>query len=274
MTTHVISADGTPIAFDRLGRGPAVIVIGGMFNTRHTTRALAEQLSKRFTVINYDRRGRGDSGDTSPYAVDREVDDVAALIHEAGGSAAVYGHSSGAGVALHAAAAQLSITRLVLHEPPYGDDAEESRTLARELALDVRTAIAEGRRSDAIRLFFEAAAMPPELVERLAGDPDMQAVAPTMPYDFEVMGDVTRGGTVPVDLVRDIRIPTLVLAGSASPPFFMDAAHRIAELLPDGALVVLGGEDHGVPAHVVAPVVADFLGPAPIVADGQLSLAV
>lgn len=273
MTAHVTSADGTPIAFDRLGEGPPVIVIGGMFNTRKTMRPLAGLLSNRFTVINYDRRGRGDSGDTSPYAVDREIDDVGALIEAAGGQAAVYGHSSGAGLALLAAAAGLPIARLVLHEPPYGDDAEESRTLARELALDVRAAIAEGRRSDAIRLFFEAAAMPPHMVERLAGDPDMQAVAPTMPYDFEVMGDVTRGGTVPIDLVRDVRVPTLVLVGSASPPFFADAAHRIAELLPDGTLVVLGGEDHAAPAHVVARVVGGFLAPAPT-ADAQLSLAV
>jgi pimeloyl-ACP methyl ester carboxylesterase len=116
------SADGTPIVFDRLGDGPPVIVVGGQFCDRVLTHPTAEELAKHFTVFNYDRRGRGDSGDTQPYAIEREIEDIGALIAEAGGTASVYAHSSGASLALHAAAAGLPIARLVLHEPPYAPD--------------------------------------------------------------------------------------------------------------------------------------------------------
>ena len=262
VVTHVTSADGTRIAFDRLGQGPAVVVVGGMFCDRQTTQGLAEQLAHQFTVINYDRRGRGDSSDTQPYAVEREIEDLNALIAEAGGSASVYGHSSGAGLALNAAASGLPITRLVLHEPPYDSDDEESKREARELAENVRTAIAEDRRADAINLFLTASGMPPEMAEGASNDPKMLALAPTMPYDFEVMGDISRGGAIPEERVRVIGIPTLVIAGGASPDFFRDTATRIADLLPNGNHIVLEGQDHGAPADVVAPLVAEFLSTA------------
>lgn len=262
MTSFATSSDGTRIAYDRLGRGPAVVVIGGLFNDRTTTRPLAERLAEGFTVINYDRRGRGESGDTAPYAVEREIEDVAALIAEVEGSAAVYGHSSGAGLALNAAAAGLPITKLILHEPPYGGDDEESRRSARELAQTIQKAIDEDRRADAISAFLEASGMPPEAARGAAADERMLAVAPTMPYDFEVMGD-TRGGGIPVDLARKVDLPTLVIAGDASPAFFMDTARRLVELLPNGRLAVLEGADHGAPAEVVAPVVESFLSDGP-----------
>ena len=259
MASYVTSADGAQIAFDRFGQGSPVVVVSGIFCDRQTTQELAEQLAQQFSVINYDRRGRGDSGDTAPYAVEREVEDLGALIAEAGGTASVYGHSSGAGLALNAAASGLPITRLVLHEPPYGPDDEESKRGARELAENVRAALAEDRRADAIKLFLTASGMPPELVEGMSSDPQMHAVAPTMPYDFEVMGDSSRGGTIPEGLVRAISIPTLMIAGGASPDFFRDTAARIAEVLPNGKHMVLEGQDHGAPADVVAPVVAEFL---------------
>ncbi|MGH2737375.1 MAG: alpha/beta fold hydrolase [Actinomycetota bacterium] len=258
MTSFATSPDGTRIAFDRLGQGPPVVVVGGMFNDRQTTHDLAERLSRRLTVINYDRRGRGESGDTAPYAVEREVEDLGALIAKAGGTASVYGHSSGAGLALKAAVGGVPISRLVLHEPPYGGDDEESQSAARELAESIRTAIAEDRRADAIVAFMTASGMPPGMAEGMAGDPKMLALAPTMPYDFEIMGD-SQGGTVPADLVRAIDVPTLVIAGGASPAFFRETAARIEELLPNGRLAVLEGQDHGAPAEVVAPVVEAFL---------------
>ncbi len=191
-------------------------------------------------------------------SVEREVEDLGALIAEAGGAASVYGHSSGAGLALNAAASGSSINRLVLHEPPYGSDDEESKRDARELAENVRAAIAQVRRADAIKLFLSASGVSSEMVEGMSNDPKMLAVAPTIPYDFEVMGDINRGGTIPKGLVRAISIPTLVIAGGASPDFFRDAAARIAELLPNGKYTVLGNQDHGAPADVVAPVVAGF----------------
>ncbi|MPY95286.1 MAG: alpha/beta fold hydrolase [Acidimicrobiia bacterium] len=259
MTSYVTSVDGTQIAFDSFGHGPPVVVVSGMFCDRQTTQDLAELLAQRFTVVNYDRRGRGGSGDTLPYAVDREVEDLAALIVEAGGTAAVYGHSSGAGLALNAAAGGVPITRLVLHEPPYGPDDEDSKESARELAENVRAALAEDRRADAVKLFLVDSGMPPDIVDGLSTDPAMHAVAPTMSYDFEVMGDVSHGGTIPEDLVRAITVPTLVMAGGASPEFFRDTAARVAAILSTGRYQVLEGQDHGAPADVVAPVVADFL---------------
>jgi pimeloyl-ACP methyl ester carboxylesterase len=257
MTSYVTSADGTKIAFDRLGRGAPVVVVGGMFCYRPALRALAEQLAQQFTVVNYDRRGRGESDDTPPYAAAREVEDLAALVAEVGGAASVYGHSSGAGLALHAAASGVPVTRLVLHEPPYGGDDEASQQGARQLAESVRTAVAEGRNGHAVKLFMTESGMPPEMAEGASSNPDMQAVAPTMPYDFEIMGDFT-GGTIPEEIVRAINIPALVIAGGASPDFFRDAATRIAALLPHGEYTVLEGQDHGAPADVVAPVVARF----------------
>jgi pimeloyl-ACP methyl ester carboxylesterase len=159
---------------------------------------------------------------------------------------------------LNAAASGLAITRLVLHEPPYGPDDESTRG-ARELAENVRAALAENRRAEAIELFFTASGMSPEMVEGISSDPKMLAVAPTMPYDFEVMGDSSRGGVIPEELVRAVTMPTLVIAGGASPEFFRDTAARIAELLPNGTHTVMEGQDHGAPADVVAPVVAAFL---------------
>jgi pimeloyl-ACP methyl ester carboxylesterase len=259
MASHVISADGTKIAFERLGQGPPVVVVGGMFCDRQSTHELAEELSHRFTVINYDRRGRGDSGDTAPYAVEREVEDLSALIVAVGGTAAVYGHSSVAGVALRAAAGGSPITRLVLHEPPYGPDDDQSRRQGRELAECIREALGDDRRADAIKLFMADSGMPAEIVDGMSSDPRMQAIGPTMLYDLEVMGEFNSGGVIPEDLVRAISIPTLVIAGGASPDFFRDTAARITELLPDGTHTILEGQDHGAPADVVAPVVADFL---------------
>ena len=263
MTSYVTSADGTRIAYDRIGVGPPVVVVSGIFCDRQRTRPLAEALAGQpagpLAVVNYDRRGRGGSGDIRPYAVEREVEDLRALIAEAGGAASVYGHSSGAGLALEAAAAGLPVTRLVLHEPPYGPDDEASTAAARSLAEAVAGAVADGRGGDAIRLFMADSGLPLEVVDGMAADPGLLALAPTMPYDHEVMGDVDRGGAIPEALVRAVAVPTLVLAGGASPPFFRDTADRIAEMLPAGTLTVLDGQDHDAPADVVAPVVARFL---------------
>ena len=259
MTSYATSADGTRIAFERLGEGAPVIVVGGILCDRQTTHPLAERLAEHLTVFNFDRRGRGESGDTAPYAVEREIEDLGALIAEAGGTAAVYGHSSGACLALEAAAGGLPIAKLVLHEPPYGPGDEKSRQEARESAEQVLAPLAEDRRGDAINLFLSAAGLPPEMAEGASKDPKTLALAPTMAYDYEVVGDVSRGGAVPEELVRALTMPTLVISGSASPGFFQETAARIAELLPNGAHVVLEGQDHGASADAVGPVVAEFV---------------
>jgi pimeloyl-ACP methyl ester carboxylesterase len=263
MTRYLESADGTRIAFDLLGDGLPLVIVSGLLCDRQRTRELAEALARDFAVVNYDRRGRGDSGYGALYEVEREVEDLAALIAAVGGDAAVYGHSSGAGLALRAAALGLPISRLVLHEPPYGPDDEDSMRSSRELAGRVGAALAEDRRADAVALFMAASGMPPEMASEIAADPRMRALAPTMPYDFAVMGDVERGGTIPEDVVRAVAVPTLVLAGGASPAFFRDTTERIAELLPDGRHEVLDGQDHGATASAVAPVVGAFLAGQP-----------
>jgi len=192
--------------------------------------------------------------------VDREIDDLAAVAGATGGDVlGVYGHSSGAGLALRAAAAGLPMGRLVLHEPPYGGDDDESRAQARQLAEEVRTAIVEDRRGDAIRAFIADAGLPAEMLDAMAGDPKVLALAPTMPYDLEVMGDGDQGGVIPVDLVRAIDVPTLVVAGGASRDFFRDTARRLVELLPDGHLAEIPGHGHDAPAAAVAPAVGPFL---------------
>src|ERR671910_3170473 len=144
----VTSSDGTPIAFDRLSDGQPVIVVGGQLCDRALTRPTAEALAKHFTVFNYDRRGRGDSGDTAPYAIEREIEDLGTLIAEAGGTASVYGHSSGAALALHAAAHGLPIAKLVLHDPPFTPDGEEERRISREYGEKLEAILSENRRGD------------------------------------------------------------------------------------------------------------------------------
>ena len=257
----VTSADGTSIAFERLGSGPAVIVVGGATCDRAMTRPLSEELARNFTVFNYDRRGRGDSGDTAPYAVGHEVEDLGALIAEAGGTAAVYGHSSGAGLALHAAARGLPISGLALHEPPYAPDSEEERRSSREYGEQLETILAEDRPGDAVALFMTTVGTPAEVVEGMRNEPwwaGMEEVAPTLAYDSEIMGDVSKGGTVPKDLVGTVTIPTLVLCGGASPDWMIEVGRQIAEDLPNGRFGILDGQEHVVPPEILAPVLAEF----------------
>jgi pimeloyl-ACP methyl ester carboxylesterase len=256
---RVTSSDGTTIAFDRLGHGWPVIVVGGQLADRALTRPTAEELAKYFTVFNYDRRGRGDSGDTAPYAVEREIEDLAALIAEAGGRASVYAHSSGAALALHAAAGGLPIAKLVLHEPPYNPDGDGDRQRdTRKEAEHIKTLLAEDRRGDAVEYVMRGIGMPPEMVEGVSQDPRVVAMAPTMAYDSEIMSDISRGGTIPADLLDTVTIPTLVLVGGESPEWMIDVSRRLAEGLPNGRHCVLEGQEHVVPPDVLVPALEEF----------------
>jgi pimeloyl-ACP methyl ester carboxylesterase len=167
----VISKDGTPIAFDQSGEGPPIILVVGAFNDHSTGAPLAAQLSEHFTVFNYDRRGRGESGDTAPYAVEREIEDLAALITEAGGSSSVFGYSSGAILSLKAKAAGLALTRLALYDPPFLlDDGFPQR--AQEISVRLTELISSGRRGDAVELFQgEIVGIPPEIVAQMRHAP-------------------------------------------------------------------------------------------------------
>jgi pimeloyl-ACP methyl ester carboxylesterase len=260
--TQVMSADGTLIAFEQMGYGEPLIVVGGATCDAARMRPIAEHLARDFAVINYDRRGRGDSTDTLPYAVEREVEDIAALIARAGGRASVYGHSSGAGLALHAAAQGLPIDRLILHEPPYSPDREEDRRGAREYGERLETVLAEGRSGDAIELFFTTVGMPSEMVAEMRQDPgwaSLEALAPTLAYDSEVMRDIATGGAVPIDLAAGVTASTLVLVGGESPGWMIEVGRELAGALPNGVHRVLDGQEHVVPPELLAPVVREFL---------------
>jgi pimeloyl-ACP methyl ester carboxylesterase len=211
-------------------------------------------------VVNYDRRGRGDSGDTAPYAVEREIEDLRALIAAAGGTASVYGHSSGAGLVLHAAARGLPLDKIVLHEPPFGSGSEEERRAEQEEAEQISALLAQNRRVDAVTLYFASMGLPTEVVQHLAQDPAMLANAPTIRYDpYEVMSEHSRGGVTPAEQASRVTLPALVLAGGASPEWMIDASRQIADALPNGRLRVLEGHDHVVPPDVLAPVLAEFI---------------
>src|ERR687898_1063418 len=258
----VTSSDVTTIAYDRLGDGPPVILVCGAMCDRALMRPTAEELAKHFTVFNYDRRGRGGSADTGPYAIEREIEDLVALLVEAGGRASVYGHSSGAGLVLHAAAHGLPISKLVLHDPPYAPDGdEEARLSSREYGENLKAMLSEDRRGEAVELFMTMVGMPQEMVEGMRHTPrwaGLEAMAPTLAYDSEVMGDIGRDGTNPVDQANRVRIPALVLTGGADYPWMTDVGRRLAEAMPNGQHRVLEGQEHTVSPEVLVPVLAEF----------------
>jgi len=259
---EVASADGTTIAYDRLGDGPSVILVCGAMCDRALMHPTAEELAKHFTVFNYDRRGRGGSADTQPYAIEREIEDIGALVAQAGGEASVYGHSSGAGLVLHAAAAGLPIAKIALHDPPYAPDGdEEARRSSREYGETLKAMLSEDRPGDAVELFMTTVGMPLEMVEGMRHTPrwaELEALAPTLAYDSEVMGDTSRDGTIPVEKASRVTVPALVLTGGADYPWMTEVGRRLANAMPDGWHRVLEGQEHTVPPEVLVPVLEDF----------------
>jgi pimeloyl-ACP methyl ester carboxylesterase len=245
----VISKDGTMLAVDRVGAGPAVVCVGGALNDRRSTGFMAAHLAG-FTVYSYDRRGRGDSGDTPPYAVAREIEDLAAVIEEAGGSAMVYGMSSGAVLALRAALAGVPITRLALFEPPLKGAVPTAPANPPDYSTRLDAAISAGRPGDALELFMTGVVgLPPEAVAGARQSPmwpAMEALAPTLRYDNAVMGD----GAIPP--VSDLTIPVTVLTGTASPLWLREAGHRLAATLPTGTSEELPDQTHDVDPATLA----------------------
>jgi pimeloyl-ACP methyl ester carboxylesterase len=258
---QVISSDGTRIVFDRLGEGPALILVGGATCDRAITRSTAEALARSFTVINFDRRGRGSSGDTQPFGVEREIEDIGALIEAAGGRAAVYGHSSGAALVIRAAASGLPMTAVIVHDAPFRPDDERWGEAAREYGERLRGLLAEDRRGEALDLFMSLTGMPDELIAARRTSPgraSQEALAPTLAYDSAAMGDIERGASVPTDLLEQIDAPVLVLSGAVSPPFMVDGAVRIADGVPDGRHRVLEGQGHEADPEILAAAIAEF----------------
>lgn len=256
----VRSRDGTHIAFDRSGDGPPVIVVGGALSDRSSAAPLAAALSPHFTAYAFDRRGRGASGDTPPYAVEREVEDLNALIVEAGGSAFVNGHSSGAVLALEAAARGLPITKLALYEPPFIVDDSRPR-IPTDFVARLEELASSGKGGDAVAYFLtRGVGLPVEFVDQMRNAPMWQAMeelAPTLAYDGIIMGDTMYGTSLPTEW-KAITTPTLVMDGGESPAWQRHAVQALCDILPHAQRRSLEGQDHGAAPEVVAPVLVEF----------------
>lgn len=256
-----LSKDGTKIAYDKTGQGPALILVAGAFQDRMAMSSYAEPLSKQFTVYNYDRRGRGESGDTQPYAIESEIEDIDALIQEAGGSAFVFGGSSGGVLTLDAAAHGLNITKLAVYEPPFVVD--DSREPSPENIVDqLKDLIASGRRGDAAEIFMtKGSLMPADMVAGMRTQPfwpSVEAVAQTLVYDAMIMDGTMRGRPLPMDRWRAVTIPTLVIYGGAGPAWSRNAAEALIELLPHAERQTLEAEFHTLTPEVLTRVLEQF----------------
>jgi pimeloyl-ACP methyl ester carboxylesterase len=261
--SSVRSKDGTTISYDRKGDGPAIIYVGPALGYRAfdpTMAQIADLLAPHFTVFTYDRRGRGESGDTAPYAVEREIEDIAALIAKAGGQAYVYGHSSGAVLSLDAVAHGLPITKLALYEPPFIVD-DSRPPVPHDFKRQLSDMIAAGRRGDAAEFFMTQAAGEPLPMDELRNSPAwpmFEGVAPTTVYDATIMEGLQLGNPLPATRWAAVTIPTLVMDGGASPAFMRHAAQALAKLLPNTQYRTLEGQTHGPAAEVLAPALAEF----------------
>ncbi|MBC7814577.1 MAG: alpha/beta hydrolase [Burkholderiales bacterium] len=257
----VTSKDGTTIAFDQKGSGPLVIQVDGALQSRALdfgTNQLAALLAPHFTIINYDRRGRGDSTDTQPYALEREIEDIEALIDHEGGSAYLYGISSGAALAMEAAVALGSkVKKLAMYEAPYNDD-ETARQTWVNYVKKIKALNAEGRGDDAVIAFMQLVGMPDEHVEGMRQQPffaPLAKIGHTLAYDAAALGDES---AVPTDTAARVTIPTLVMDGSESYPFMHTAAVALAKVMPNGQQRTLEGQTHEVAPDALAPTLIEF----------------
>ncbi|MFF9523355.1 alpha/beta fold hydrolase [Streptomyces achromogenes] len=262
MDKKTTSRDGTPLAYHVTGHGPTVILVSGAMSTGGTVLPLAERLAERCTAVVYDRRGRGESGGTAPYAVDREVEDLAALADAVGGDAALFGVSSGGALVLRAVAGGVPATRAAVYEVPYADHLADGA--AREAAYKERLteALAGGRHGDAVELFLRQTGLGEEMIQRARQSPmwaGLETLAPSLAHDDAVMAD----GLLPRDLLARIPVPVLALAGGASPEWMHRAGQAVAEAVPQGTYRVLPGQTHMVEPDVLGPVLAEFFAGRP-----------
>jgi pimeloyl-ACP methyl ester carboxylesterase len=254
----VTSKDGTVIAYDQTGNGPAVILVDGAMCSRQfgPMKTLAPLLSQNFTVFAYDRRGRGDSSDQKPYTVEREIEDIQSLINEAGDSAFVLGMSSGAALVLQAVAKGLNISKVVLYEPPFVAD-EAGKRPPSDYRERVTELIALDKRSDAVKLFLSVVGAPSPVVFIMSLLPmwsKMKTIAHTLPYDAAIMGNFSS----PTQLANSIKIPALVINGEKSPESLRNAAKKLASAIPNAKYSELSGQTHNVSTKVLAPTVIEF----------------
>jgi pimeloyl-ACP methyl ester carboxylesterase len=260
----VTSKDGTQIAFDKVGSGPAVILVNGAMAYRAfdpTLGQLAELLDKDFTVYNYDRRGRGESSDTKPFIKQREIEDVQALIEDAGGEAMLFGISSGGTIALETTAVTPGVGKVAVYEVPFIVD--DSREPLKDYEGHTSKLVADGKLDELLEYFItKVAGMPAEYIGGMKQDQDMwggmKAIAPTIPYDAVFMGEFMQGKPLPANHWAKVTVPVLVADGGASPTWLHNAADALAKVLPHASRQTLEGQTHMVDPKVLAPVIAEF----------------
>ncbi len=258
----VRSRDGTAIAFARLGEGPPLILVDGALCHRGMgpSTPLAALLAEEFTVFTYDRRGRADSGDTAPYDVAREIEDLQVLIEEAGGSAYVWGISSGAALALEATRRGAGVTKLALYEPPFIVDDSRPRIPA-DIVSQLTTLVEADRRGDAVRLFLRHMGAPMVAIALMRLLPlwtKLTRIAHTLAYDMTIVTPYQAGTPLPAERWNEVRVPTLVLVGGKSPAWFHHGTQALADVLPNAAHGVVDGQTHNVKAKALAPVLSQF----------------
>ncbi len=260
----VRAKDGTRIAYDRTGQGPALILVTGAIARRTDATTVAGKLASHFTVFTYDRRGRGDSEDTPPYAVAREIEDIGALIHEAGGSVFVFGHSSGAVLALEAASSINGIRKVAVYEPPLMVDGT-APLLPQDFRAQLSSLLSAGRTGDMLALWMATIAnLPAEALAQMRQQPSWAAMedsAPTLLYDLAITEDNLKGRPFTPELARrlaSLRMPALVMAGGASPQWMRNTAKAVAQAIPGAEYQVLEGQTHGAADEVLVPVLVSF----------------
>jgi pimeloyl-ACP methyl ester carboxylesterase len=257
----VISRDGTVIAFDRIGHGPQLILVDPALCRRAMgpSTPLAKLLAPHFTVFTYDRRGRGESGDTAPYAVEREVEDLEAVLDAAGGAAFVWGPSSGAALALDAANRLSGIKKLALYEAPFIVD--DSRPPTHDNWIRINAAVEAGRSSDAVREFMKSVGVPAfiiALMRLMPVWPKLKATAHTLPYDGAIVQDCQRGQPLPAARWASVTAPTLVMDGGKSSAWIRHANRSLANVLPNAQYRTLEGQTHIVKGEAHVPVLVEF----------------
>ncbi|EOD59834.1 alpha/beta fold hydrolase [Amycolatopsis vancoresmycina] len=259
--TTTTSADGTKIAYTRTGSGPALVLVDGAMCYRGSSPndALAKELAARFTVYTYDRRGRGESTDTGPYTVAREVEDLAAVVKEAGGEAFLFGISSGAALALEAARS-LPAPRLALYEPPFVVDNSRPRVPV-DYATRLDEALKEGKRGKAVKMFMtEGVGLSGVTVALMRIMPfwaKLKRVAHTLPYDTAVVGEHQSGHPLPAAW-PEVKVPALAIDGGRSPEWMRNGVASLAKVLPSAEYRTLPGQTHIVKAPALAPVLTEF----------------
>jgi pimeloyl-ACP methyl ester carboxylesterase len=255
------SKDGTPIAFGRMGNGPPVILIDGALCYRGMGQSgqLAELLAPYFTVFTYDRRGRGESGDTAPNAVEREVEDIAALLSEAGGAACLWGMSSGAALALEAANRLSGIKKLALYEAPFIVD-DSRPTLERDW-IRIAEAVAANRRSEAVKIFLKSVGVPAFFAAVMPVMPmwsKLKAVAHTLPYDGAILRDDQKGKPLPAGRWASVTVAVLVMGGGKSPAWMHQGNRSLASVLPNARYRTIEGQTHVLKPKAHAPILVEF----------------